>query len=99
VRLAAALDAVPVDRASVAAYLDLLCLWYRDALCLAVGAPEALLVNLDEAAALGALAAERRVPALVAALARIRAAWVALDANVNPRLVLETALVGEPVAA
>jgi hypothetical protein len=33
-------------------------------------------------------------PALVQALARVKAAWVALEGNLNPRLALETALLG-----
>jgi hypothetical protein len=33
-------------------------------------------------------------PVLAAALARVKAAWVALESNVNPRLALETALLG-----
>lgn len=93
-QLGAALDDAPVDRASVAAYLEVYWLWYRDALCLAAGAPPALLVNADQEAALRALAARGPIGRLAAALARIKAAWAALDANVSPRLALETALLG-----
>jgi DNA polymerase-3 subunit delta' len=93
-RLGGALDGGPVDRASVAACLEVYWLWYRDALCLAAGAPPETLVNRDQEAALRALAARRPVPALVAALARIKVAWTALETNVNPRLALETVLLG-----
>jgi len=91
-RLAVALDTLPVDRASVAGYLEMLGLWYRDALCLAVGASEALLVNRDEMTAVRRLAEPGGIPGLLAALGRVRAAWLALESNVNPRLALETAL-------
>jgi DNA polymerase-3 subunit delta' len=91
-RLGAALDGTPTDRATVTAYLELYWSWYRDALCLAAGGPAELLVNADQEAALRALAARTSAPALVAALARVKVAWVALEGNVNPRLALETAL-------
>ena len=83
-RLGVALDRAPTDRATVAAYLELYWAWYRDALCLAAGGSPALLVNADQESALRALA--ERVPALAlaAALARVKAAWVALETNVNP---------------
>jgi DNA polymerase-3 subunit delta' len=93
-RLAVALDGAPADRVTVATYLELYWSWYRDALCLAVGGSAALLVNADQEAALRALAARMPAPALAAALARVKAAWVALESNVNPRLALETALLG-----
>jgi DNA polymerase-3 subunit delta' len=93
-RLGGALDGAPTDRATVAAYLELYWTWYRDALCLAAGGPAALLVHADQEAALRALAARMPASALVAALARVKAAWVALEGNVNPRLALETALLG-----
>ena len=44
--------------------------------------------------ALRALAERVPAPVLAAALARVKAAWVALESNVNPRLALETALLG-----
>ena len=93
-RLGGALDGVATDRAAVATYLELYWSWYRDALCVAAGGSAALLVNADQEAALRALAARMPAPALVAALARVKAAWVALEGNVNPRLALETALLG-----
>ena len=93
-RLGIALDGAPTDRATVATYLELYWSWYRDALCLAAGGSPALLVNADQEAALRVLAARMPAPALTAALARVKAAWVALDGNVNPRLALETALLG-----
>jgi DNA polymerase III subunit delta' len=93
-RLGVALDRAPTDRATVTAYLECYWSWYRDALCLAAGGDAALLVHADQEAALRALAARMPAPALVAALARVKAAWVALEANVNPRLALETALLG-----
>jgi DNA polymerase-3 subunit delta' len=93
-RLGAALDAAPTDRATVTAYLELYWAWYRDALCLAAGGSTTLLINADQEAALRALAARMPVAALARALARVKAAWVALEGNVNPRLALETALLG-----
>jgi DNA polymerase-3 subunit delta' len=93
-RLGIALDGVPTDRTTVATYLELYWSWYRDALCLAAGGSPALLVNADQEAALRALAARMPALALTAALARVKAAWVALESNVNPRLALETALLG-----
>jgi DNA polymerase-3 subunit delta' len=93
-RLGSALDAVPTDRAAVTAYLELYWSWYRDALCLAAGGSAALLVHADQEPALRAVAARMPAPALVAALSRVKAAWVALEGNVNPRLALETALLG-----
>jgi DNA polymerase-3 subunit delta' len=93
-RLGAALDASPTDRATVATYLELYWAWYRDALCLAAGGSATLLVNADQEEALRALAARVSAPALAAALARVKTAWVALESNVNPRLALETALLG-----
>ena len=93
-RLGVALDRVPTDRATVAAYLELYWAWYRDALCLAAGGSPALLVNADQESALRAIAARVPAPVLAAALARVKAAWVALESNVNPRLALETALLG-----
>jgi DNA polymerase-3 subunit delta' len=93
-RLGVALDRAPTDRATVAAYLELYWAWYRDALCLAAGGSPALLVNADQESALRALAARVPAPVLAAALARVKAAWVALESNVNPRLALETALLG-----
>ena len=93
-RLALTLDGTPTDRATVATYLELYWSWYRDALCLAAGGSAALLVNVDQEAALRALAARMPAPALATALARVKAAWVALESNVNPRLALETALLG-----
>jgi DNA polymerase III subunit delta' len=93
-RLGAVLDGVPTDRTAVAAYLELYWSWYRDALCLAAGGSAALLLNADQETALRALAARVPAPALATALARVKAAWVALEGNVNPRLALETALLG-----
>ncbi len=92
--LGVALDATPTDRQTVAMYLELYWSWYRDALCLAAGGPAALLVHADQEAALRALAARVPIPVLTAALGRVKAAWVALEGNVNPRLALETALLG-----
>jgi DNA polymerase III subunit delta' len=99
-RLGVALDAAPTDRQTVAAYLELYWSWYRDALCLAAGGSPALLVHADQEVALRALAARVPIPTLAAGLARVKAAWLALEGNLNPRLALETALLGlnEPAA-
>ena len=93
-RIGSALEGTPTDRATVAAYLELYWSWYRDALCLAAGGAPTLLVHADQEPALRALAARMPAPALVAALSRVKAAWIALEGNVNPRLALETALLG-----
>jgi DNA polymerase-3 subunit delta' len=93
-RLGVALDAAPTDRPTVAAYLELYWSWYRDALCLAAGGSPALLIHADQEAALRAVAARAPVSALAAALGRVKAAWLALEGNLNPRLALETALLG-----
>jgi DNA polymerase-3 subunit delta' len=93
-RLGVALDGAPGDRQTVADYLELYWSWYRDALCLAAGGSPALLVHADQEAALRALATRVPIPALAAALARVKAAWLALEGNVNPRLALETAVLG-----
>jgi DNA polymerase-3 subunit delta' len=98
-RLGADLDRAALDRATVAAYLETYWLWYRDALCLAAGAPPALLVHADQEPALRALAARATPAGLARALARVKAAWVALDGNLNPRLALEAALLGLATAA
>jgi DNA polymerase-3 subunit delta' len=98
-RLGVALDGAPTDRATVLAYLELYWTWYRDALCLAAGGAPALLVHADQEEALRALAARVPAPALAAALARVKAAWVALEGNTNPRLALESALLGLGAAA
>jgi DNA polymerase III subunit delta' len=98
-RLGVALEGTPVDRATVTAYLELYWSWYRDALCLAAGGSTALLVHADQEPALRALAARAGAPALAAALGRVKAAWVSLESNVNPRLALETALLGLAAAA
>ena len=78
-RIGNALDGAPTDRATVAAYLELYWSWYRDALCLAAGGAATLLVHADQEPALRALAARMPAPALLAALARVKAAWVALE--------------------
>jgi len=98
-RIGNALDGAPTDRASVTAYLGFYWSWYRDALCLAAGGSATLLVNADQEAALRAVAARVSAPALVAALVGVKAAWIALEGNVNPRLALETALLGLTGAA
>jgi DNA polymerase-3 subunit delta' len=98
-RLGGALDAAPTDRQTVATYLELYWSWYRDALCLAAGGSAALLVHADQEAALRALAARVPIPALTTALGRVKAAWLALEGNLNPRLALETALLGLSEAA
>ena len=101
-RLAGRLDEARLDRdrGLVAAYLETYWLWYRDALCLAAGGDPALLVNEDRLEDLHALAARLPLAALVEALRVIKEARLALDANVNPRLALEHALLAlEPAGA
>jgi DNA polymerase-3 subunit delta' len=98
-RLGTLLDAAALDRATVAAYLELYWSWYRDALCLAAGAPAELLIHADEEPALRALAARVPAPALARALLGVKAAWVALEGNVGPRLALEMAVLGLGEAA
>jgi DNA polymerase-3 subunit delta' len=91
-RLAARLDAAAPDRAAVLACLETYGLWYRDALCLAVGADPGLLVNADRQEQLAALARAVPLPALADALRVLKEAWLALEVNVSPRLVLEQVL-------
>jgi DNA polymerase III subunit delta' len=80
------------DRATVAAYLEIYWLWYRDALWLAAGGAPSRLVNADRQDELTALAARTPIVALVDILRGIKDAWLALDGNVTPRLALEQAL-------
>jgi DNA polymerase-3 subunit delta' len=95
VRIGLALDQAGLerpDRATVAALLETLWLWYRDALVLAAGGPGTLLVNGDCGDDIAALAGRATPAGLAAALAGIKEAWLALDSNVGPRLALEQAL-------
>jgi DNA polymerase III subunit delta' len=87
------LDEATPDRATVADYLETYWLWYRDALCLAGGGGEALLVNIDRRDELRTLASRMPPPALGRALDTIKTAWLALEGNLNPRLALEWTLV------
>ena len=100
-RLAGRLDEARLDRdrETVAAYLETYWLWYRDALCLGAGGDPALVVNEDRRADLAALAARLPVPALADAIGVIKESRLALDANVNPRLALEHALLALAPAA
>jgi DNA polymerase-3 subunit delta' len=91
-RLVTRLDELAPDRGAAAACLETYWLWYRDALCLAAGGDPDLLVNRDREAELAALAARVSVTALDEAVRVIKEAWLALDTNVSPRLVLEEAL-------
>ncbi|MBI3454654.1 MAG: DNA polymerase III subunit delta' [Candidatus Rokubacteria bacterium] len=90
--VAGRLDEAAPDRAEVAAYLETYWLWYRDALCLAAGNDPSLLVNGDREADLAALARRAPLGALADAARAIKEAWLALEANVSPRLCLEQAL-------
>ena len=90
--LAERLDEAPPDRAGAAATLETYWLWYRDAFCLAAGGDAALLVNGDRREDLLALTRRAPLGALADALRTIKEAWLALDANVSPRLCLEHAL-------
>ncbi len=80
------------DRATVAAYLEVYWLWYRDLLCVASGGDPSLVVNVDRQDDLVALARRVSVGALAATLCGIKEAWLALGGNVSPRLALEQAL-------
>lgn len=91
-RLAGCLDEASLDRAGVAAYLEVYWFWYRDALCLAAGGDPSLLVNGDRQDDLTALAKGAPFEALAHTLRGIKEAWLALEGNVNPRLALEQAL-------
>ncbi len=99
--LVARLDEAELNRETVAAWLATYASWYRDALCLAVGADPALLVHGDCADALRALAARTSVAALLDALRVVKEAALALEAHVSPRLALEHALLAlaPPAAA
>ena len=87
--LVARLDELAPDRARAGACLETYWLWYRDALCLAAGGDPELLVNRDREAELAALAGRLPVAALAEAVRAIKEAWLALEGNVSPRLVLE----------
>jgi len=91
-RLGNRLDAAGLDRAVVAAYLEVYWLWYRDALCLAAGGDPSLIVNADRGDDLAALAGRVPATALADTLSAIKEAWLALEGNVSPRLVLEQTL-------
>jgi DNA polymerase-3 subunit delta' len=98
--LAGRLDDGPPDRAGVATMLETYWLWYRDALCLAAGGDAGLLVNVDRGDELRALAARAGLPGLAEALRTVKGAWLALEANVSPRLCLEHVLLAlRPLAA
>jgi DNA polymerase-3 subunit delta' len=86
------LDDGPPDRAGVATMLETYWLWYRDALCLAAGGDARLLVNADRGEELRALAARTGLAGLADALGTVKAAWLALETNVSPRLCLEHVL-------
>lgn len=90
--LAGRLDRATPDRPTAAAYLETYWLWYRDVLCLAAGGDPALLVNLDLRTELEGLARGRSPVQLAAAIAVIKEGWLALEGNVNPRMVLERTL-------
>jgi hypothetical protein len=95
VRLGLALDQAGLerpDRATVAGLLETLWFWYRDALVLAAGGAGTLVVNGDRRDDVATLAGRASPAALAAALAGIKEAWAALEANVGPRLALEQAL-------
>jgi DNA polymerase-3 subunit delta' len=92
-------DGTP-DRAGVATMLETYWLWYRDALCLAAGGDARLVVNVDRGDELRALAARAGLPGLAEALRTVKAGWLALEANVSPRLCLEHVLLAlRPLAA
>jgi len=86
------------DRAAVSACLEVYWMWFRDALCLQAGGDSMLLVNVDRREELAGLAARMSHPALVAALAAVKEAWLALEGNVSPRLALEQVLLGVAAA-
>ncbi len=84
-------------RASVFLALDLWLTWWRDILLMQAGAAE-LLVNGDRLDELRTHAAGRDGAATGAYLARIVAARLQLEQNVNPRLALEGLLLSIPPA-
>ncbi len=101
-RLAGRLDQARLDRdrSLVAGYLETYWVWYRDALCLAAGGEPELLVNADRLEDLRVVAGRLPLAALAEALRAVKEAWLALDANVNPRLALEHALLAlDPAGA
>ena len=83
------------DRESARGTLFLWQEWWRDALLVKEGAPEHL-QNPDRQAELESIAGSVQAADIVALLGRIQSALVALDANANPRLVLEGMMLGVP---
>ncbi len=79
----------PGGRASANTTLELWLMWWRDLLLVKSGHPE-LITNLDQTAALQALADRLDPPAIYARITAIQTAIAQLAAGVNPRLVLES---------
>ncbi|MFN8474855.1 MAG: DNA polymerase III subunit delta' [Anaerolineae bacterium] len=69
--------------------------WWRDALLTQAGCGE-WITNIDQRAALDALARRRTTAELAGALRALRAASAALERNANPRLTLEVLLLEWP---
>lgn len=90
--LPARTEAVGRDRARVEAYLRAYWFWFRDLLCLVAGGDPGLVVNTDRLDELRAMAEVTSVEAILRGLERIKAAWVACQGNVSPRLSLEVTL-------
>jgi DNA polymerase-3 subunit delta' len=85
------------ERASVYRALDLWTIWWRDVLLVQVGAEE-IVANFDRLETLRAQARAWTPNIVRDYLARIAAARTQLEQNVNPRLALESLLLGIPQA-
>ena len=83
------------DRESVRQTLYLWQGWWRDVLLVKEGVPGHV-QNTDRRAELEAIAPNVATPAVVDFLKRIQTTLAALDANANPRLALESMMLGAP---
>jgi DNA polymerase-3 subunit delta' len=90
---AAALESLKTDatdpKADLTRVLEILSTWFRDAACLAVGAGEDLLVNVDRLEALRGLVARSDSQRLDRALRSLLEAGYHLRRNVQPRFLLQ----------
>lgn len=90
---AAELEALKTDtsdpKADLERVLEALTTWYRDALCLAVGSDDRLVVNVHRLEALRSLAGRSDARKLDSALHRILEAGDQVRRNVQPKLLLQ----------
>jgi DNA polymerase-3 subunit delta' len=87
------------DREAAEGLVETCWLWYRDLLCARAGAPAALAVFGDRAAAAAERAERLSLEQIVDGLGACRDAWLAIQGNVSPRLTVEVLLGRLAVAA